>query len=373
MKRTPATYLNHCSMGLPTARVQQALAEYLREWTTLGAGGWDEVWLDRLAEWRKLTARLVGCRSDEIAWLPSVGAGLGSLASALAAQAGPGGRLEGRDDVVLADLEFPAALAAFSPNRNLRVRTARSVDGLGVEPERYAAKLGERSRAVIASRVFYGTGAVQDVAAIAAAARRAGAFSILDDYHGTGQIPLDVKALGVDAAVGGSLKWLRGGIGSAWMYVDRRRIRGLEPAHSGWWANQGMLAFTGRFRYWDDARRFECGEVNLPSLATATEATRELLELGPARVGRRIQSLRRDLVERLVDAGHVVREHANPARRSGIIMVPRADAAADVTRLARRGVTVDARGPALRVSPHHDTESADLERFVQALGKPRPA
>lgn len=373
MSRASGVYLNHCSMGLPTARVQQALQDYLREWTTLGAGGWDEVWLDRLTEWRKLTARLVGCRSDEVAWLPSVGAGLGALASALAVQASTGGRLEGRNEVVLADLEFPAALAAFSPRRDLRVRIARSADRIGVEPERYAAQMGPRSRAVVASRVFYGTGGVQDVATIAAAARKAGAFSILDDYHGTGQIPLDVKAMGVDAAVGGSLKWLRGGIGSAWMYVDRRRIRSLEPAHSGWWANQGMLDFAGRFRYWDDARRFECGEVNLPSLATSTEAARELLDLGPARVGRRIQTLRRDLVERLADAGHAVREHADPARRSGIVMLPRAEAAADVARLARRGITVDARGPALRISPHHDTAPGDLERFVEALGKPRPA
>ncbi len=363
---TQAVYLNHCSMGLPTPRVRQALRDYLGEWATMGAAGWTETWLDRLDEWRKLTARLVGCRPDELAWLPSVGAGLGSLASALATRRGAGDT--GRNEVVLADLEFPAALAAFGPRPGVRVRWASSRDGIGVEAERYAARMGPATRAVVASRVFYGTGAVQDVATIARDARRAGAFAVLDDYQGTGQLPLDVKALGVDAAVGGSLKWLRGGVGSAWMFVDRRHVRGLAPSHSGWWANQGMFDFEpGRFRYWPDARRFECGEVNLPSLATATEATRELLELGPARVSRRIQATRRELVERLEDAGHAVRQPADPARRSGIVMVPRRDAARDVARLARRGVTVDARGDALRVSPHHDTPAAHLEKFVKAL------
>ena len=369
-----ATYLNSCSMGAPHEETLAALARFQDQWTGLGASAWYETWLGELASWRKNVAKLVGARPEEVAWTPSVSAALGSLAGALDRHDRTGeGRFAGRRKVVLGDLEFPTGLAAFGVRPDTPVAWARSKDGVHIPAAAYAAQM-EGAQAVVASRVFYTTGAVQDVAAIAAAARKEGALCIVDDYQATGQLPLDVGELKLDVAVGGSLKWLCGGVACGWMAVRKPLIKQLEPTHAGWWANAGMFDFRpGEFRFWDDARRFEAGEVNLPSLFTSNAALGVLLKAGPARVAARVQELARDLAERLEDAGHALRIHPDPASRSGIVMVRRRKAKADVAKLARRGIVVDDRPGCVRVSPHAYNTLDENAAFVAALGRPEPA
>src|ERR671934_128108 len=79
--------------------------------------------------------------------------------------------------------------------------------------------IDERTLLVPVSHVLFKTGEIQDVEAIVHRAREAGAYVILDAYQSVGTVPLDVTELGVDLAVGGSVKWLCGGPGARWLYV----------------------------------------------------------------------------------------------------------------------------------------------------------
>ncbi len=365
------TYLNSCSMGALSSDGREALARFQDEWATLGASAWYELWMKEIGEWRSNLARLIGAAPDEVAWLPSVSAGLGSIASALGRHNASGGRFSGRHEVVVGDLEFPTAVSSFGLRPGTTLRWAASPDGIQIPAAAYAAAMGPSTQAVVASRVFYATGAVQPVTEIAAAARAAGALAVVDDYQATGQLPLDVGAVGADVVVGGSLKWLCGGVGCGWMHVRRGLVRELEPTHAGWWANAGMFDFRIKeFRFWDDARRFEGGEVNLPSLFTSNAAFRLLHRLGPGRVARRTQDLARDLWERLEDRGVPLRIHPESAKRTAIVMVPRPDAHADVARLAKAGIIVDDRPGCVRISPHFYNTEDENEKAVQALVGP---
>lgn len=358
------TYLNSCSMGLPDRTTLAALHEYGATWSARGAASWGDAWLDALSQWRRELAALIGTRPDEVAWCPSVGAALGSLGSALLRRhlVDPS---TARQDLVLGDLEFPSALAGLGQRPGTITRWATSQGGR-IPTSAYTALLGPATETLLASRVLYTSGAVQDVATLCAAARQAGAFSIVDDYQGLGQLTLDLPATGADAAVGGSLKWLCGGVASAWMYVRRDRNADLQPMHAGWWANSDMLDFRPGFKPWPDARRFEGGEVNVPGLLTSLAAIRRLSALGPGRVARRVAALATDLRERLADAGLASIELPKD-EASAIVVVPRRDPADDVRRLDAHGIVVDHRKGALRVSPHHYNTQGDNERFVAAL------
>lgn len=355
-------YLNSCSMGLPDRTTLEGLQDYAQAWSTRGAASWHEAWLAAHGEWRKVMAGLINARPDEMAWAPSVGAALGTLGSALLRQ-----RLDGqgqRNELILGDLEFPAAFAALGRRTGTVTRTARSSGG-AIATTAYTELLGERSELLLASRVLYSTGAVQDVASLMRAARQVGAFGIVDDYQGLGQFPYDVQASGADASVGGALKWMCGGVGSAWLHVRRDRIRDLSPMHSGWWANANMFAFNGEFSPWDDARRFEGGEVNVAGLLTSLAAAKRFAKIGMPAISTRTQELARDLRERLADARiPVLTPLGGP---SAIVAVPRSNAAADSARLEREGIVVDHRQGMLRVSPHYYSTTQDNERFVTAL------
>ncbi len=367
-----ATYLNSCSMGSPSESTLAAAKAFLDQWTGLGASAWYELWLAEMAAWRKNVARLVNARPAEVAWVPSVSAALGSLAGALDRQDRDGkGPWKGRRDVVVGELEFPTAVAAIGVRPATKLQWAKSADGVHIPAKAYAAKMTASTQAVVASRVFYATGAIQPVADICAAARKNGAFAIVDDYQGTGQVPLDVEETGADAVVGGSLKWLCGGVGSAWMVVHGKNIAKLEPTHSGWWANAGMFDFKlGAFRYWDDARRFEGGEAHVPAIFTSNAAVKDQLVLGPKRIHQRNRALMTDLVERLEAKGHKLRIHADASKRSAIVMVRRKDAAKDVARLAKKGIIVDDRPGCVRISPHFYNTEEETQAVVAALGRP---
>ena len=76
--------------------------------------------------------------------------------------------------------------------------------------------IDERTLLVPISHVLFRTGEIQDVEPIVSRAHDAGAHVVLDCYQSAGVVPLDVTALAVDFAVGGSVKRLCGGPGNGW-------------------------------------------------------------------------------------------------------------------------------------------------------------
>ncbi len=359
------TYLNSCSKGAVSRDAIDAHARFVEQWASRGAASWYDHWMDDIDAWRTNVARLLGCRKEEVAWGPSVGQLVGSIASALARNHAD----DGRNDVVAFEQEFPSVAAGWSTRPGVTMRYLPSPDGIRVPESAYAEAIGESTRAVVTSRVHYNSGGIQDVAAIGAAAREAGAFSLVEDYHGTGQLPADVHAWGVDAAVGGALKWLCGGVASCFLYVRQDIIKGLEPQHSGWWGNEGMFDFDNTtFRYWDDARRFEVGEVNLHGISMSNAAMEKLLGIGMDRIRARNVELVADLLERLEDAGQRVRVQDGAESHSALVMVERDDPKADVARLEQKhNVIVDDRPGCVRVSPHFYNTIEENEKFVQGL------
>ncbi len=67
---------------------------------------------------------------------------------------------------------------------------------------------------------------------------------LLDVYHSLGALPVDVAALDVDFAVGGSYKYLRGGPGACFLYVHPRHLDGsLRTLDIGWFAKREPFAY----------------------------------------------------------------------------------------------------------------------------------
>ena len=77
------------------------------------------------------------------------------------------------------------------------------------------------------------------------AAHAAGGRVLLDVYHSLGVLPVDVAALDVDFAVGGSYKYLRGGPGACFLYLHPRHLDGgLRTLDTGWFAKRDRRSPT---------------------------------------------------------------------------------------------------------------------------------
>lgn len=354
------TYLNSCSLGALSRRAERRLAGFLGEWHEYGASAWYETWMGRLAELRGRVARMVGGEDDEIALSASVSAALTVLASAV--------DYRRRPRVVVAELDFPTLAYQWMARPDVEVVRVPSDDGATIDLQRWADAVDGRTAILATSHVFFTTGAIQDLRALADIAHDAGALLMVDAYHGAGQVPLDVRTAGVDALVTGPLKWLLGGPGLAYTWVHRERVAELTPTVAGWFGAVDPFDFDiTRHAFRDDARRFELGTPALHTVHTALGGQEIIDEIGIGAIRARNRELTERLITRAGDAGFAMRLAPDPAARSAIVMIAHPDPHAAVERLARAGIVVDARPGYVRVSPHFYNTSEEVDEVVEAL------
>jgi selenocysteine lyase/cysteine desulfurase len=355
-------YLNSCSLGALSLRSRERVNEYLDLWSARGAAAWYDIWWEALAELRERYGRLIGAPARDIALQPNISTALSAVAESL--------DYRHRPRVVVTDLDFPTIAYQWLAKAGEGISTVvvDSPDGIELPLERLERAVDDRTAVVATSHVFFTSGAIQDVRAVADIAHRHGALCLIDGYHAAGQLPVDVDALGVDFYCAGGLKWLLGGSGIAFLYVRPELQSALAPRASGWFAHRHQFAFDLRgFERHEDARRFESGTPGMAAVYAQLGGLDVLDQLGPGEARAITMRLVDDLIEAARGAGLAPRVAPTADRRSGIVALPSTDPARDVRRLAEAGIIVDARPGLVRVSPYFYNEPDDGRALVELL------
>ena len=356
------TYLNSCSLGALSQRSMDAMTEFMARWNAHGASAWYEIWWGELQGVRDSFAQLIGATGREIAIQPNVSVALSAIASAL--------DFSKRPKVVMTEFDFPTVFYQWLVKRHPEVELVvlESDDGVSIPLEKYEDAIDERTALVSTSRVFFTTGYIQDLETITAMAHAKGAQIFVDDYQGTGQVPVDVKNLNVGYLVTGGLKWLLGGPGIAFLYVREDLITQLEPTITGWFANAHQFEFQPqKFAFRDDATRFELGTPALAPVYAARGGLEIVHEIGPQRLRERTSHLTTDLIERARKHGFRLRVADDEHDRAGIVMVEMEGPERVVQALAERGIIVDYRPGAVRISPYFYNTVDENERVLDAI------
>src|SRR6267154_2698313 len=174
-----AVYLNTCSLGALGERTRRRIAEFF------------DVWWAALEELRARYARIVGASPGEIALAPSVSVALSAVAEAL--------DYRRRPKVVITSLDFPTVAYQWLAKRDRGVElvVVESPDQVSLPVEAIAGAVDDRTALVVTSHVYFTSGAIQDITAVAEVAHRRGALMLVDAYQSVGQVPVDVRAAGV--------------------------------------------------------------------------------------------------------------------------------------------------------------------------------
>jgi kynureninase len=350
------TYLINHSLGAMPAAAEERVAEYARTWKTRGIRAWAEGWWTMPLTVGDQVGRIVGAPPGSTVMHQNVAVAEAIVLSCFR----PVG---GRNRVVYERGNFPSVRYLYQAQTELEVVVCDS-------DEEVAAAIDEQTLLVPITHVLFKTGEIQDVAAIVAAARAAGAHVVLDAYQSAGIVPLDVTALGVDFAVGGSVKWLCGGPGNGWLYVRPDLAARLEPTFMGWQAHARPFAFEPELEYAEGAARFLTGTPNVPALYAATAGYDAIEEVGVAAI--RENSVRQtELLIELLDArGFDVVSPRDPARRGGTVSVRVPDFEAVHRELAERQILCDFRPETgLRLGPHFFTTDDELRFAVDQIAE----
>jgi kynureninase len=346
------TYLINHSLGAMPAAAEERMLEFARTWRERGIRAWAEGWWEMPITVGDQIGRIIGAPPGSTVMHQNVAVAEAIVISCFR-PVDPG-----RNRVVYEEGNFPSVRYLYQAQPELEVVVV-------ADDEAIVEAIDDRTLLVPITHVLFKTAEIQDVEAIVRRAHEAGAHVVLDAYQSAGIVPLDVTALNVDFAVGGSVKWLCGGPGNGWLYVRPDLAEVLEPTFMGWQAHARPFGFEPELEYAEGAARFLTGTPNVPALYAATAGYDLIEEIGVDRI--RENSVRQTLllIDLLDEAGFEVGSPRDAARRGGTVTVRTPEFEAVHTELARRQILCDFRPDAgLRLGPHYYNTDDELRYAV---------
>lgn len=314
---------------------------------------------------RRRLGDLLGASAEAVALSPATS--YGAATAVRFADLGPG-----REAVVCAG-QFPSTALAVRDAAQRAGARVRTVDEPTSGPWTDAVldAIGPSTALVAVEPCSWNDGRAMDVAAVTAAAHAVGAVVIVDVTQAAGAVDVAWGALGADAVVGSTYKWLLGPTSLAFAVIDPRWWD-AQPLEGPWLSRADGADFAGLG--WMDngfapgARRFDAGGASAMVLGPMACAALDLLAgWGRSRVAEAIADRAAAVVEVFVAAGFEPLPAGDRMAHLVGLTTPSGDAAGVAEALRSHGVVVSVRGTWLRVSPHVWVDDTDLARLEAAL------
>jgi kynureninase len=330
-------YLDGNSLGALPRATSAAMADMVeRAWGERLIGSWNEGWIDAPTRLGGKIAPLIGAGADEVIVGDSTSANLfKALVAAL--------RIDPARRVVLSeagnfptDLHVAEGAVACVPGATLRV----------VPRDEIETAIGPDVAVLLLTHVHYKTADRFDMAALTAAAHRAGALALWDLSHSVGAVPVDLTGAEADLAVGCTYKYLNGGPGApAFLYVATRWQEMLASPLSGWMGHAEPFAFTDAYAPAPGMKRWLAGTPPMLAIG-ALEAGLDLwATVDRDVVWAKSATLWRIMAAAGAAAGLDCVTPADPAARGSHISFRHPHAHAITQALIERGVIGDFRDP----------------------------
>jgi len=277
-------YLDGNSLGrLPRRSVARLREVVEREWGERLIRSWNERWMDLPARVGDLLGEhLLGAAPGQVALSDSTSVNLYKLAAA-ALDANPE-----RELIVSDRHNFPTdryVLEGLAAERGRRLELVEFDELEGPTAAAVERVVDRRTALLCLSHVDYRSGALADMAAIDAVARRAGAITLWDLCHSVGAVPVELDAAGADLAVGCTYKYLNAGPGApAFLYVRREHQARLRQPIWGWFGQREQFSMGQGYDPAPDVSRFLVGTPFVPGVALVEEGVALLAEAGIERL-----------------------------------------------------------------------------------------
>jgi kynureninase len=356
-------FISHSLGAMPRA-AEESLRRYTQVWKSRGIRAWEEQWMELPTKLGDVVGGIIGAEPGSVSMHENV-----TTAQAIALSAIP---FEApRNVLVCTEEDFPSLLYLYeglAARRPVEIRRVASRGEHRVAEEDVISAIDERTALVAISHVLFRTSQVLDLEPIVSQAHRMGALVMVDAYQAVGAVPLDVHGLEVDLLTGGSVKWLCGGPGAAYLYVRPQVARTLEPAFTGWFGHENPFEFdTGPMRHDHGARRFWTGTPGIPSFAAARPGFEIVARIGVGRI--RAKSLHQ--TERMIRwAGEFGFRVVSPrdSGRGGTVVLDVPAAERVCRALLASDVLLDhGPGVGLRLAPHFYTRDDEVDLVMKRV------
>jgi selenocysteine lyase/cysteine desulfurase len=219
---------------------------------------------------------------------------------------------------------------------------------------------------VFVSHAYSNTGQLSPISDVISMARSRDIISILDIAQSAGIVPIDLTALKPDFMLGSSVKWLCGGPGAAYLWVNTERLSSCEPKDVGWFSHENPFEFDiHNFRYHDSALKFWGGTPVVAPFVIATNSINYFTKIGIKNIRKHNQALIAKT------ANEIDLEFVSPrdeAIRGGTMILDFGSNQQKVlNHLQDNNISVDLRSHGIRISPHIYNDEQDIDQLISVI------
>lgn len=359
-------FISH-SLGCVPAKTKDDLGEFFELWRTKSITAWSD-WLPEVDRAAARIAKVLSVKPSTVTMMQNVSGVMAVLASCFDY---PGDR----NKIVYERLMFPTVSYVWQAEerRGAKCVLVDSADGITIDADAVCAAIDEHTAVVPIQHVVFSSAFIQDVKKISDRAKQVGAHVILDCYQSIGTLPIDLVDLGVSFACGGSVKYMCGGPGAAWLYVREDLIEKFAPRVTGWFGNEAPFAFTMPAQsYADNIWRYMGGTPAIAALYQARAGQELIGEIGVARIRDKSLVMTQACIDWVDELGLTLNSPRPAAQRGGSVVFDFVGAADVCRELNRRKFFCDHRPSAgIRIAPHFYTKREEIDLLFAELKKIR--
>lgn len=360
-RKNSLIHLNNAGLAPTCAPAAEIVRHWIERFQNEGMHCNDE-YVAALEVARGQLARFAGASPHEIAFFQSTAGGISQIALGMDLRPG--------DEILTWEQEFPSNYypwkAACDRSGAVLRQVPREKDH-STPLEKYLAAVTPKTRVMAFSWVQYQTGALSDLKAIADFARPRGIWTVADVIQGFGLLPFHFHDLGIDAACGGSHKWMTSPVGAGFLMIREDRVSQLQPLIIGAQtyepctdpSNNACVPKKG-------ARRFEAGSKQVLEITALGAAAEFLHGIGSAPIIAEVTRLSSRLRDGLTSAGYTMNTSKN-ANPSIVNFTDKNSAVEIAAKLDSAKISYAHRGPGVRLSPHGFNTDEDIDQVLRVL------
>jgi len=354
--------LNHSVGCMPCSTRSCVEHSFFEAWQQGDPDAWSR-WMPVFDDFKSALARLFNAFASDFCPQVNISSGLSKVIHSLP-------RRKGKRFIVLSENDFPSTgFVIQQAHRNgYEIRwLAEAADLLSLDT--WAQVLTEDVQCVLISHVHYNTSTRTPVQAIVELARQRQIFSLVDIAQSSGVVPIDLIQWQADVVLGSCVKWLCGGPGAGFLWINPLVVEQFEPVDAGWFSHKTPFEFDIKhFQYADDASRFWGGTPSVVPFAIAANSINTIADIGVEQIAAHNRRLTRKIIDAMDPA--TLQTPEADLQRGGTLVLKLAHQQEIENRLSNAAVRFDARALGIRLSPHIYNSDSEIEQVIDCLRLP---
>ena len=352
------TYLLSHSVGLPLKVTKsKSEDEFWKPWVNANEDIWGH-WFSHIEHFRHQLAKLLNSETKNFCPQNNISSAVTKIIFSLEVPVK-------KNVILMSEEDFPSVAFALQQSKSLGYKLRYMPSGLDLNDiQVWDDYLVNDVALVLVTQVQSNNGRQLPISPITFMAKQRSILSLVDIAQAIGILPIDIQKWSADFIVGSCIKWLSGGPGAGFMWVNPDILETCKPSDVGWFSHEDPFEFKIHdFRYAKDALRFWGGTPSVHPYLVAVQGLEFVCKIGVEAI-RQHNLAMTDLIIEVLDENDLISPSDYELRSGTMIIHFGKNHERMVQLLHDNSVYFDSRSKGIRFSPHlYNTQvQADILR-----------